>query len=65
MTPLQKNREELVKVCENIGNKKTPGPDGIPNSVLKLAITRKQELFICTLQKCREDNTTADFNTKS
>lgn len=44
--------DELQQACKNIGDKKAPGPDGIPNAALKTAIHERKDLFLKTFQKC-------------
>lgn len=46
---------ELLEACAKIGDRKTPGPDGIPNKALKVAIRHNPEVFRTTFQKCLDD----------
>ena len=38
--------EELKSACSRMGNKKAPGPDGIPNIALKKAIKIAPKMFL-------------------
>ncbi|CAK9834351.1 Putative 115 kDa protein in type-1 retrotransposable element R1DM [Anthophora retusa] len=44
--------EELKMLGRKLKNKKRPGPDGIPNEILKLIIDEKPEEIIKILNKC-------------
>lgn len=44
--------EELVKAYSRIGDRKAPGPDGIPNVALKTALRSKPEVFLETYNAC-------------
>lgn len=46
---------ELLEACKKIGDRKAPGPDGVPNSAIKLAINSRPEIFVETFQKCLEE----------
>lgn len=47
--------DELLKACSRIGDRKAPGPDGIPNVAVKTAIQRRPELFLRTFQACLDE----------
>lgn len=44
--------DELLNACKKIGDRKAPGPDGIPNAAIKLAVQRRPDLFIKAYQTC-------------
>ena len=44
--------EELKSACSRMGNKKAPGPDGIPNIPLKKAIKIAPEMFPHMYNRC-------------
>lgn len=44
--------DELLLACKNIGDNKAPGPDGIPNKALKVAIQKRPDIFAGTMHKC-------------
>ncbi|XP_038106605.1 uncharacterized protein LOC119766237 [Culex quinquefasciatus] len=46
--------EELIKAASALKANKAPGPDGIPNQVLKLAIEENLDMFRSALQKCMD-----------
>lgn len=46
--------EELIKAASALKANKAPGPDGIPNQVLKLAIEENPDMFRSALQKCMD-----------
>lgn len=47
--------EELFRACRRVGDRKAPGPDGIPNTALKTAVQKRPDIFKATLQKCLEE----------
>lgn len=47
--------EELVITAKRLSLNKAPGPDGIPNEVLKALIMKFPEKFRETLQQCMDD----------
>lgn len=49
------SNEELVIVAKGLKVKKAPGPDGIPNVVLKTAIQAFPDMFRIVLQKCFDE----------
>lgn len=46
------SNEEIISACKRIGEKKTPGPDGIPNKAFKRAVEERPEIFVRTMEKC-------------
>lgn len=52
--------EELIKAATALKANKAPGPDGIPNQVLKLAIEENPDMFRLVLQKCLNDGVFPD-----
>ena len=48
-------KEELILACRRFGNAKAPGPDGIPNIVLKDAISAVPELFLDVYNTCLQE----------
>lgn len=44
--------EELLKACSKIGDAKAPGPDGILNVALKVAIKYRSKIFLETYNTC-------------
>lgn len=48
---------ELIEIARRIGDRKAPGTDGIPNRVLKRAISTRPEIFVEVFQKCLEEGT--------
>lgn len=44
--------EELLAACRKIGDNKAPGPDGIPNVALKLAVRTSPEIFLEMYNEC-------------
>lgn len=44
--------EEIISASKRIGEKKAPGPDGIPNKAFKRAVEEKPEMFARTMEKC-------------
>lgn len=44
--------DEIINACKRIGDKKAPGPDGIPNKAFKRAVEAKPEMFAATFEKC-------------
>lgn len=51
------SREELLRACKRVGNKKAPGLDGIPNVALKAAITTRPRLFAEVYDRCLREGT--------
>lgn len=47
--------EELIEAAKALKANKAPGPDGIPNQVLKIAIGECPDMFRTALQKCVDD----------
>ena len=47
--------EELKITCSRLGNKKAPGPDGIPNIVLKKAISIASDTFLHMYNRCLQE----------
>ena len=47
--------DELRQACAKIKNGKTPGPDGIPNKVLKLAMEKFPEIFLQVFNQCLQE----------
>lgn len=52
--------EELIKAAAALKVNKAPGPDGIPNQVLKLAIEENPDMFRSVLQNCLDDGVFPD-----
>lgn len=52
--------DELIVACRRIKEKKTPGPDGVPNKALKAAIHRRPDIFVRTMQKCLDEGVFPD-----
>lgn len=52
--------EELQQASMRIGDSKAPGPDGIPNVALKLAINGRKDIFMETFQKCLKERVFPD-----
>ena len=48
--------EELMSIARNIGNKKAPGPDSIPNLALKKAILFNSAAFTNLYNSCLEES---------
>ncbi|KAH8292893.1 hypothetical protein KR044_005573, partial [Drosophila immigrans] len=46
---------EVTSASKRIGVRKAPGPDGIPNKALKLAVTTRPEVFVDTFNVCLRD----------
>lgn len=44
--------EEVMKACRRFKDNKTPGPDGIPNKVFKLAVVKRPDLFVKVFETC-------------
>ena len=44
--------EEVLAACTGIGDRKTPGPDGIPNRALKAAIRLRPDMFARVFHRC-------------
>lgn len=51
---------ELREACKKIKDRKTPGPDGVPNKALKAAIQKRPDMFIKTMQKCLDEGVFPD-----
>ncbi|XP_054746290.1 uncharacterized protein LOC129250716 [Anastrepha obliqua] len=49
--------QELQAPCNKIKSKKAPGPDGIPNRALKLAICKRPDIFQAVFQTCLNEGT--------
>lgn len=49
--------EEMSEICRRTGDKKAPGPDGIPNTALKLAVTTIPTIFIDIFMDCLKTGT--------
>lgn len=47
--------DELLNACRRIGDRKTPGPDGIPNVAVKTAMQRRPDLFVRAFQACLDE----------
>ena len=47
--------EELKITCSRLGNKKAPGPDGIPNIALKKAIIIAPDMFLHIYNRCLQE----------
>ena len=47
--------EELKITCSRLGNKKAPGPDGIPNIALKKAISIAPDMFLHIYNRCLQE----------
>ena len=47
--------EELKITCSRLGNKKAPGPDGIPNIALKKAISIAPDMFLHMYNSCLQE----------
>ena len=47
--------EELKTACLRLGNKKAPGPDGIPNIALKKAISIAPDMFLHMYNSCLQE----------
>ena len=43
---------EVLQICSSIGDSKAPGPDGIPNKALKLALMDKPQIFANVFNIC-------------
>ncbi|XP_053681635.1 uncharacterized protein LOC128732413 [Sabethes cyaneus] len=52
--------EELIELAKAMKGKKAPGPDGIPNLALKVAIMENLDMFRTTLQKCVDEGNFPD-----
>lgn len=46
---------ELIEVARGLAPDKAPGPDGIPNTVLKVLIQKFPDIFRSTFQKCLDE----------
>lgn len=51
----QLTNKEVIDACMKFGDKKTPGPDGIPNKVFKLAVKTRTDMFIQVFEKCLQE----------
>lgn len=51
----QVTEREILAASRRIGDKKTPGPDGIPNIALKLAINTRPDMFAKGFNACLHD----------
>ena len=49
--------EEVLAICSKVGTKKAPGPDEIPNGVLKTAVACNPSLFVGVIQACLVEGT--------
>lgn len=49
------SKDELLKAAKSLKLNKAPGPDGIPNAALKVAVKAHPEVFMKTMQKCLEE----------
>lgn len=49
------SNDEIINACKRIGEKKTPGPDGIPNKAFKRAVEERPEIFARTMEKCLQE----------
>lgn len=47
--------EELIEAVRALKSNKAPGPDGIPNQVLKVAVKENPDMFRTALQRCVDD----------
>lgn len=54
------SNDELVEAAKNLKANKAPGPDGIPNVVLRAAIQAFPDMFRTALQKCLEEGSFPD-----
>lgn len=45
-------KEELNQIARKLGDRKAPGPDGVPNIALKLAIEKTPNMFIEMFTQC-------------
>ncbi|KAL7290376.1 hypothetical protein TKK_0016068 [Trichogramma kaykai] len=44
--------EELQRACKRIKERSAPGPDGEPNSALKIAIAERPDIFLRVCTTC-------------
>lgn len=49
------SNEEIILASKRIGDKKAPGPDGIPNKAFKMAVEKRPEIFAKTMEKCLQE----------
>ncbi|GBP54611.1 Retrovirus-related Pol polyprotein from type-1 retrotransposable element R1 [Eumeta japonica] len=50
-------KEEVMEVCNSVGNNKAPGLDGVPNIALKTSIKAAPELFFDVYNTCLKEET--------
>ncbi|XP_053968474.1 uncharacterized protein LOC128869901 [Anastrepha ludens] len=51
------SKEELLMIIKRIKNNKAPGPDGIPNEALKVAIQSRTDIFVDLYNTCLKEGT--------
>lgn len=49
------SNDELINAARALKSNKAPGPDGVPNQVLKVAIAENPDMFRTALQRCVDD----------
>lgn len=47
--------EELLKAAKSLKLNKAPGPDGIPNAAVKVAVQASPQVFLETMNRCMEE----------
>lgn len=52
--------EELAEIMKGIGDNKAPGPDGIPNNALKVAIKTATKSFVDVFNECLREGVFPD-----